>query len=103
MDEQKCLVNQNASKVKFVLCEYEDVDILDNLNNDNIRVLCRRWADAFEYITNIEDEQRKALKQVHDYYRYIVDMDLTKEFNSSNIDWINNVKTIISIDRKSVV
>lgn len=97
LDEQKCLVNQNASKVKFVLCEYEDVDILDNLNNDNIRVLCRRWADAFEYITNIEDEQRKALKQVHDYYRYIVDMDLTKEFNSSNIDWINNVKTIISI------
>lgn len=97
LDEQKCLVNQNASKVKFVLCEYEDVDILDKLNNDNIRVLCRRWADAFEYITNIEDEQRKALKQVHDYYRYIVDMDLTKEFNSSNIDWINNVKTIISI------
>lgn len=97
LDEQKCLVNQNDSKVKFVLCEYEDVDILAKLDNDNIRVLCRRWADAFEYITNIEEEQRKALKQVHDYYRYIVDMDLTKEFNSSNIDWINNVKTIISI------
>lgn len=97
LDEQKCLVNHNTSKVKFVLCEYEDVDILAKLNNDNIRVLCRRWADAFEYITNIEEEQRYSLKQVHDYYRYVVDMDLTKEFNNSNIDWINNVKSIISI------
>ncbi len=97
LDEQKCLVNQNASKVKFVLCEYEDVDILAKLNNDNIRVLCRRWTDAFEYITNIKDEQRKALKQVHNYYRYSIDIDLTREFNSANIDWINNVKIIISI------
>ena len=68
LNEQKCLVNQNDSKVKLLLCEREDVDVLARLNIENIRVLCRRWTDAFEYITNIKDEQRKALKQVHNYY-----------------------------------
>ncbi|MBQ7797532.1 MAG: ATP-dependent helicase [Clostridia bacterium] len=97
LNEQKCLVNQNDSKVKLLLCEREDVDVLARLNIENIRVLCRRWTDAFEYITNIKDEQRKALKQVHNYYRYSIDIDLTREFNSANIDWINNVKIIISI------
>ena len=62
-----------------------------------IRVLCRRWADAFEYITNIENDQRILLKQIHDFYRYQVDTDLTKEFDVSKIDWIKNVKIVISI------
>lgn len=97
LNEQKCLVNENLSKVKFVLCKRDDVDILERLNNENIRVLCRRWADAFEYITNIGDEQRKQLKAVHDYYRYTIDLDLTREFDSSNINWINNVKIVVSI------
>ncbi|MBD5099718.1 MAG: ATP-dependent helicase [Clostridiales bacterium] len=97
LNEQKCLINNNSSKVKFVLCKDRNADLLKKLDVKDIRVLCRRWADAFEYITDIEVEQRKYLKEVHDYYRYVLDRDLTKDFENSNINWINNVNIIISI------
>lgn len=97
LNEQQCLVNSNKEKVKFVLSKKDNIDLLKLLNLKDIKVLCRRWADAFGYITNVEDNQRSLLKHVHDYYRYVIDIDLTKEFDSSNINWINNVKTIISI------
>lgn len=97
LNTQQCILNNNSSKVKFVLCNKENVDILKMLGVPDIRVLCRRWSDAFEYITNIEDEQRYYLKQVHDFYRYVIDRDLTKDFDNSNINWINNIKIIISI------
>lgn len=97
LNTQQCLLNSNNSKVKFVLCKKDNVDILKMLNVPGIRVLCRRWADAFEYITNIENDQRLCLKKVHDFYRYVIDRDLTKDFISSDINWINNIKIIISI------
>lgn len=97
LNEQQCLINNNQEKVKFVLCAKDDVDILNILNVKDIRVLCRRWSDAFNYITNIESDQRILLKKVHDYYRYTIETDLTNEFNSSNINWIANVKIIVSI------
>lgn len=97
LKEQQCLVNPNKEKVKFILSKKDNIDILKILNLKDIKVLCRRWSDAFEYITNIEDDQRVLLKNVHNYYRYVIDIDLTKEFDNSNINWINNVKTIISI------
>ena len=96
LNTQQCILNNSSSKVKFVLCDKENVDILKMLRVPNIRVLCRRWTDAFEYITNIEEEQRYYLKQVHDFYRYVIDRDLTKDFDNSNINWINNIKIIIS-------
>ena len=97
LNTQQCLLNNNNSKVKFVLCKKDNVDILEILNVPDIRVLCRRWADAFEYITKIENDQRFCLKKVHDFYRYVIDRDLTKDFISSDINWINNIKIIISI------
>ncbi len=97
LNEQYCLINENKEKVKFVLCNKDNIDILKKLNEPDIRVLCRRWADAFEYITNINDDQRVFLKAVHNYYRYSMDVDLVNEFANSNINWINNVKIIISI------
>lgn len=97
LNEQRCLINSNLSKVKFVLCKSNNIDIIKKLSVEDIRVLCRRWSDAFEYITNIEADQRKYLKEVHDYYKYVLDRDLTKDFENSNINWINNVKIIISI------
>lgn len=96
LNTQQCILNNSSSKVKFVLCDKENVDILKMLRVPDIRVLCRRWTDAFEYITNIEEEQRYYLKQVHDFYRYVIDRDLTKDFDNSNINWINNIKIIIS-------
>ena len=101
LDKQKCLVNNSLSKVKFVLCTDENKDILKELNLSNIKVLCRRWSDAFSYITNIDEEQRYLLKSVHDYYRYVIDIDLTREFETAKINWINNIRSIILI-RKAV-
>ena len=97
LKQQQCIFNNGNEKVKFVLCKKDNIDILKELKMPEIRVLCRRWADAFEYITNIENDQRILLKQIHDFYRYQVDTDLTKEFDVSKIDWIKNVKIVISI------
>lgn len=97
LNDQKCLINNNSSKVKLVLCEDETIDILKKLRIPEIKVLCRRWSDAFGYITEIGEEQRVFLKKVHDFYRYTIDIDLTKEFETANINWINNVRFIVSI------
>ncbi len=97
LNEQQCITNiHNESKVKFVTTENDDIDVLSTIGEDTI-VLCRRWADAFKYVSSISLIQNSCLKKIHNYYRYILDRDLIKDFENDNINWISQIRLIVKI------
>ena len=96
LNQQKCLCNNNTNTIKFVLYKSYGGDILSRISSDCI-VLCRRWADAFLYINDIGEEQREILQKLHNYYRYVLDRDMTKDFENNNVNWISQIKLIVNI------
>lgn len=95
--EQVCIKNTNNNeKVKFVISDKENLDVITSINKDAI-ILCRRWADAFKYLTNVTKTQNYFLTKIHNYYRYVLDRDLIKDFENDNINWISQIRLIVKL------
>ena len=97
LSEQTCIKNiNNNSKVKFVISGRQNIDVISSIDKNAV-VLCRRWADAFKYLTNLSYDQNKYLSKLHNYYRYVLDRDLIKDFENDNINWISQIRLVVKI------
>lgn len=97
LTRQKNIKNtENMEKVHFVLCK-GDIDILSKLNHSDPIVLCRRWQDVFTYIQNVGPDQKLCLKKIHSFYNFVLERDLTKDFEENRINWINQIKMIVNV------
>ena len=102
---QSCIKNtNNTNLITFIKSEESNIDVL-NLVDKNAIVLCRRWVDAFKYLSGITKEQNSYLTKLHNYYRYTIDRDLIKDFENDGINWISQIRLIVklkeSIEKKN--
>ena len=97
LNYQECIKNtSNNNKVIFVISDEQNIDVTNKIDKNAV-VLCRRWMDAFRYISEISEEQNIYLTNLHNFYRYRIDRDLIKDFESDSINWISQVRMIVKL------
>lgn len=93
---QTCEKNKTTdSKVKIIILNQTD-NILDKLPQD-IVILCRLWAEVFQYIPNLSPAQQKLTKDIQNYYTYQFHRDFTTEIEQERIDWIKIAAYIVKV------
>lgn len=84
--------------IKFLMGNSDVVnEIITNVLNEEGVVLTRGWADVFNFIRNIKDEQSKLLKNIYNsYYNSPIQIrDEVREHN--NVSWVNAFKFIFKL------
>ena len=96
--QQKCIQNKNTDKVTFIIQKNNTISksIYEIIPN-NTQILCRKWTEAFNYISNVSDEQKKLINSIYNAYTYSIKKDLSKEIELRKDLWINSTLDIASL------
>ena len=93
LTKQYCAKNNSSNaKVTFIIQanEKQPLSKLNIISLNNIYVLCRRWTEAFSYIGDITDDQRKLLEQISNTYTYQLNRDMFTEVEARQEAWIDS-------------
>lgn len=93
---QKCVMNTNSNATVKLINMSMGKDVL-KIIPDNCVVLSRKWADAFQYIRGLSQEQQKLINDIHNFYTYRMQRDFNKEMEEGKADWIKISKFIVNI------
>lgn len=95
--KQDCVKNTDSNfKVKIVLhTGTEEPNTLFEIGNDTA-ILCRSAAEVFSF-TNIETEQKKAIKKIADTYQYVYGSDMVNAIEQEREDWLKLCNLIVGI------
>lgn len=96
--QQKCIQNKNTDKVTFIIQKNNTISksIYEIIPN-NTQILCRKWTEAFNYISNVSDEQKRLINSIYNAYTYSIKKDLSKEIELRKDLWINSTLDIASL------
>lgn len=96
--QQKCIQNKNTDKVTFIIQKNETMNksIYEIIPN-NTQILCRKWTEAFNYISDVSVEQKKLINSIYNAYTYSVKKDLSKEIELRKDLWINSALDIATL------
>lgn len=101
LNDQKCEMNKNSNeKVTFLIQRNPNVlsKDLDDIIGTEYKVLCRRWAEAFDYVKDIDPEQKKLLNAINSAYTYVMHRDLATEIEAKQEKWINSAIYIAKLE-----
>lgn len=84
--------------IKFLIGNSNVVnEVITNVLNKEGVVLTRGWADAFNFIRNIKDEQSKLLKKIYNSY-YNSPIQIRDEIGEhNNVSWVKAFKFIFKL------
>ncbi|MGD9566863.1 MAG: UvrD-helicase domain-containing protein [Sedimentibacter sp.] len=99
---QYCAMNKDSNdKVTFII-QKDRTQSLSNLNvvslDNETYVLCRRWTEAFSYIDDLEDGQRKLLENISNTYTYQLNRDMFTEVEARQEAWIDSSVSIAELE-----
>lgn len=101
LNDQKCEMNKSSNeKVTFIIQKNPNMlsrDLNEIIGSD-YKVLCRKWAEAFSYIRDIDSEQKKLLNAINSAYSYVMHRDLATEIEAKQEAWINSAICIIELE-----
>lgn len=72
--------------------------VLKELTNDRYTVLCRKWAEVFDYVEDISDGQRKLLNSINSGYSYVMRRPLETEIQAKQEPWIESLINISELE-----
>lgn len=95
--KQACVKNTGSnSKVKIILHSGpEEPNSLFEIDDDTA-ILCRSAVEVFAF-TNIETDQKKALKKIADTYQYAFGYDMVNLIEQGREDWLKLCKLIVGV------
>lgn len=101
LNNQKCEMNKSSNeKVTFIIQKNPNM-LLRDLNDvvgTDYKVLCRKWAEAFDYVKDIDPEQKKLLNAINGAYTYVMHRDLATEIEAKQEAWINSAIYIVELE-----
>lgn len=101
LNDQTCEMNIGSNeKVTFIIQKSSGIlsKALDDIIGADYKVLCRRWAEAFDYVKDIEPEQKKLLNAINGAYTYVMHRDLATEIGAKQEAWINSAIYIVELE-----
>ncbi len=100
--KQECIKNtDNNAKVTFLIQKNKSCfeKPLKEIIQQNTRIICRKWSEAFNYIDDVTDEQKKIINNVYNAYTYNAHRDLSKEIEFPHEDWIVSTLDIANLEK----
>jgi len=100
--KQECIKNtDNNEKVTFLIQKNKACFAmpLKNLILPETRIICRKWTEAFNYIDDVTDEQKKLINNIYNAYTYTAHRDLSKEIEAQREDWIISTLDIAKLEK----
>lgn len=87
-------------KVTFILQKNREILArdLDDIIRVDYKVLCRKWSEAFNYVKDIDTNQRKLLNSINSAYTYVMHRDLATEIEAKQEAWINSAISIVELE-----
>lgn len=98
---QECIKNiDNNEKVTFLIQKNESslAKPLKELILPETRIICRKWSEAFNYIDDVTDEQKKLINNIYNAYTYTAHRDLSQEIDAKREDWIISTLDIAELE-----
>lgn len=65
----------------------------------NTKVLCRKWDEAFGYVSNISESQKKLLGSISGAYTYQLSRDMFTEVEAKHEYWIDLACTFLNCEK----
>lgn len=65
----------------------------------NTKVLCRKWDEAFGYVSDISEDQKKLLGKISGAYTYQLSRDLFTEVEARQENWIDLACTCLNCEK----
>lgn len=101
----KCLsknVKKNfTAKDKITILIQEGLGLarpISDLVPDDTRILCRKWAEAFNYVDNVSDDQKKQINDIYNVYAYRLNRSIKEEIELKRDAWIQSVLDIAELE-----
>lgn len=66
---------------------------------ENTKVLCRKWDEAFGYVSNISENQKKLLGSISNAYTYQLSRDMFTEVEARQENWIDLAYTFLNCEK----
>ena len=102
LNDQKCEMNISSNeKVTFIIQKNRSIlsrDLNDIIGTTDYKVLCRKWAEAFDYVKDIDPEQKKLLNAINGAYTYVMHRDLATEIEAKQEAWISSAINIVELE-----
>ena len=97
-DTEDAKEQSESKKIHFLIGTTDAIQstIQDVLKNDGV-VLTRTWADAFDYVQDIDEAQAILLKNIYNSY-YITPIQIREEIVShNNVTWVRAFRFILGL------
>ena len=99
LNEQTCAKNYNENdKITFFVQKTKNKIILSDYIKEDYKVISRKWSEAFNYIENISDEQKKLLNNIQSTYTYILNKELGREMELKRDLWIQSTNILKKLE-----
>lgn len=66
---------------------------------ENTKVLCRKWDEAFGYVSNISESHKKLLGNISGAYTYQLSRDMFTEVEARQENWIDLAYTFLNCEK----
>lgn len=93
---QECVKNLSKNEKIKIITFNRNEDILSKVPIDSV-VLCRKWADVFQYIRGVSKEQKRLINSIQNFYAYTYKKDFFTEMEQHKIDWIKISNYIVNV------
>lgn len=91
LETQYCAKNIKLNEpITFIIQKDKNHPVIPirNIIGQDVKILCRKWDEAFNYISNISETQKKLLKSISSVYTYQLSRDLFTEVEVKQENWI---------------
>ncbi len=99
---QYCAKNKDSNDlITFIIQKNKKQpsrSIWDIIGEDT-KILCRKWDEAFGYVSNISESQKKLLGNISGAYTYQLSRDLFTEVEARQERWIDLAYTFLNCER----
>lgn len=98
--KQECSKNkeQNEKIIFFIQKEKTASSPISECIEKDTKILCRKWAEAFNYIDDVSADQKKLINDIYNAYTYSANRDMAQEIENKREAWISSALDIAALE-----
>lgn len=99
---QECIKNKESNElITFIIQKNKSHSVkpIREIIGTETKVLCRKWDEAFGYVSDITDDQKKLLNSISNAYTYQLSRDLFTEVEAKRETWIDLACTFLDCEK----
>ncbi len=99
--KQECIKNiGHNEKITFLIQENKNglSKPLRDLIPSDTKILCRKWAEAFNYIDDVDDTQKTLINNIYNAYTFVLHRDMFREIEAEREPWICSALDINALE-----